>query len=676
MIYHSAASVSPMRRLPPAPPRCLLLPPPPSSTHSSPHSSPHSSTQISRHFHHLAPTVSRAGPGRSRGRLCGLSTPSPARHLSSSPPSCAQKSPHTAAHSHSTKAFSTSGLNSHTKSVAPAAATRAAFSRALPDCLRWDLSEASQKLQSGQVTSRELTEACLQQIENSHAALNCFVAVSKDEALQQADRSDQRRKAGQSQGPLDGVPLAIKDNFTTQGVRTTAASKILSNFVPPYDATPVARLRQAGAVLLGKTNMDEFGMGSFTDKSIFGQTVNPYSYSTLYSGDLLSAGGSSGGSAAAVASFCCYGALGSDTGGSVRLPASYCGLVGVKPTYGTTSRHGLIAYGSSFDVPGVLCRSVEDAALLLGAIYGADHANDSTSREGPPIVPPSVSHIARQQLKGLKVGVPKALFAEDISEAVLEVWLSALDQLKACGLSPQFIKWPSFELALPAYYTLVQAEAASNLSRYDGIRYGLNVDPATLSASQTGPDDDWAGTASQPDHTDQEQEQDEQGGREQEAGMLDSQTLHRLITANRTHGFGREVQKRILGGTYVLSAAHYSQYISKAQSVRRQLLAEYEQLFKQEGLVALATPTALTPALSFEQIRASSAANPISDYLNDALTVSANLAGLPALSVPAGTCKTTGLPLGLQLTGATLGENVLLAIARLLESTQPRTAPF
>ncbi len=437
--------------------------------------------------------------------------------------------------------------------------------------------------------------------------LNAFLTETPERALADAARSDERLARGTPR-PLEGVPLAVKDNYCTRGIRTTAASRILERFVPPYESTVSQKVWDAGCALLGKTNMDEFAMGSSTAASAFGPTVNPHR-ATGEARDRVP-GGSSGGSAAAVAARGAPGALGSDTGGSVRQPASFCGVVGLKPTYGRCSRYGLIAYASSLDQPGPIARDVADAAVLLAAIAGHD-PRDSTSLPEP--VPDYESAVGRS-IKRCKIGIPKEYRLEGLRADVCRAWDDGAARLKDAGCELVEVSLPLSRYALPAYYIIAMAEASSNLARYDGVRYG----------------------------------------RRTEGGSLED-----LYAETRSAGFGPEVKRRILLGTYTLSAGYYDAYYKKAQQVRGLIKRDFDRVF--ETVDALLYPTSPIPAFPLGD--ESFAADPVALYLIDVFTITVNLVGAPAISIPSAVPSDEGLPLGLQLVAPALGEARLIELA-------------
>ncbi len=472
------------------------------------------------------------------------------------------------------------------------------------------LADARIGLNRGDFTSVELTEAHLRAIERRRF-LNAFITETPEVAIAQAHASDRRRRAGQV-GAMEGLPIAIKDIFCTEGLLTTAASHILDGFRPPYEATVSARLRAAGAVTLGKTNMDEFAMGSSNMTSYYGSVLNPWQRHSAPEIKLVP-GGSSGGSAAAVAARLCLAAMGTDTGGSIRQPSSYCGIVGLKPTYGRCSRWGLIAFASSLDQAGPMTRTIRDSALMLGAMSGYD-SKDSTSAQVPV---PDFEEALTGEIHGLKVGVPCEYRSEGLSPEIVALWDQGIRWLKAAGAESIEISLPHTQYALATYYILAPAEASSNLARYDGVRYGLRK----------------AGNSS----------------------------LNDMYMQTRAAGFGQEVQRRVLIGTYVLSAGYYDAYYLKAQKVRTLIIRDFQQAFKTVDVIL--TPTAPTPAFAMgEQMD-----DPIIMYLNDIFTVPTSLAGLPGLSVPAG-LSPEGLPLGLQIIGRPFDEQTVLKVGGVLET--------
>jgi len=462
------------------------------------------------------------------------------------------------------------------------------------------LAQLAAALRSREVSSVELTQYCLDRIARLDDELNAFITVTAEQALMQAAAADQRIADGEA-SPLTGLPIAHKDIFCTAGVKTSCASKMLDNFISPYDATVVARLERAGAVMLGKTNMDEFAMGSSNETSYYGPVHNPWDHA-------LVPGGSSGGSAAAVAARLVPGATGTDTGGSVRQPAALVGITGLKPTYGRVSRYGMIAFASSLDQAGTLTRSAADAALMLGVMAGHDE-RDSTSLADP--VPDYAAEL-EQAWDGLTIGVPENFFDAGLDQNNAACVRQALGELEKLGAKLKRIELNNVHLSVPAYYVVAPAEASSNLSRFDGVRFGFRS--------------------------------------EQQSG-----NLAEFYERNRGEGFGAEVKRRILTGTYVLSAGYYDAYYLQAQKVRQLISDDFARAFAEVDLVA--GPTTPTPAFSLGQ----KSNDPIQMYLNDIYTIGANLAGLPAISVPCGFVE--ALPVGLQLIGPHLSETVLLRTA-------------
>ena len=468
---------------------------------------------------------------------------------------------------------------------------------------RLTIHEARDLLGRGEISSAELTRSCLDRIDGVEDRVKAFVTVGRDGALEQARRADDRRATSGST-PLAGVPMQIKDVMCTKGIRTTCSSRMLENFVPTYSATAVERLYACDAVLLGKGNMDEFAMGSSTENSAFFPSHNPWDLGRV-------PGGSSGGGAAAVAAGEAIYALGSDTGGSVRQPASFCGVVGMKPTYGLVSRFGLIAFASSLDQIGPLTKDVTDCALVLNAIAGHD-PNDSTSipRERPDYVQALTGDI-----KGLRVGVPKEYFIEGMDDGVRGALTEAISVLEALGASLEEVSLPSTPYALACYYIIAPSECSANLARYDGVKYGFSYQ--------------------------------------------DTENMWEAMERTRQHGFGAEVKRRIMLGTYALSAGYYDAYYLKAQKVRTVIRREFEETFQRYD--ALVTPTSPTVAFRLGE----KTGDPVQMYLSDVYTVPVNVAGLPAVSVPCGLAG--GLPVGMQLIGPALSEPTLLRIAHAYE---------
>jgi aspartyl-tRNA(Asn)/glutamyl-tRNA(Gln) amidotransferase subunit A len=462
--------------------------------------------------------------------------------------------------------------------------------------------ELRDDIATGKVSAVDACGAALERIRSSNATLNAFNHVAADRAIERAAAIDRQRATGAALGPLAGVPIALKDNLCVHGMRTTASSKILDTFVPPYDATVVGRLEAAGAVIVGKTNCDEFAMGTSNENSAYGPVRNPWNTDAV-------PGGSSGGSAAAVVARCVPLALGSDTGGSIRTPASFCGVVGLKPTYGRVSRYGLIAFASSLDQIGPITRTVGDAALALTAIAGSDPADATASAE--PV--PDFTKALTGDIRGLRVGVPRAFVSEGVQDDVRRSFDAALETLRAAGATLVDIDLPHARFAIPVYYLVCTAEASSNLARYDGVKYGYRS-PAARDAG-----------------------------------------LKTMYSKTRDEGFGAEVKRRIMLGTYVLSAGYYDAFYLKALQVRTLLRRDYERAFESVDVVAM--PTSPTPPFRLGE----KTADPLQMYLADIFTVSVNLAGLPGISVPCGFAN--GLPLGFQLIGRMFDEATILRAA-------------
>jgi len=470
------------------------------------------------------------------------------------------------------------------------------------------LAEARDALKAKKISSKELTGAFVGALESARP-LNTFITETAEQALLMADRSDQRRAHGEV-GALEGLPLAIKDLFCTKGTRTTAASKILGNFVPPYESTVTQNLWNAGAVMLGKTNMDEFAMGSSNETSHFGPVFNPWR--ARNSNAHLVPGGSSGGSAAAVSSQLCLAATGTDTGGSIRQPAAVTGIVGLKPTYGRCSRWGIVAFASSLDQAGPMTRTVKDAAILLKTMASVDE-KDSTSVDLPV---PDYESLLEGGVKGLKVGIPKEYRIDGMPPEIDALWQKGAAWLKSQGAELVEVSLPHTKYALPTYYIVAPAEASSNLARYDGVRFGYRA-----------------------------------------SGARD---ITELYEKSRGAGFGAEVQRRILIGTYVLSAGYYDAYYARAQKLRTLIARDFTEAF--EKCDVLLTPATPGPAFAVGE----KTSDPVAMYLNDVFTVTVNLAGLPGISVPAGLTE-SALPLGLQLIGKAFDEATLLRAARAVE---------
>jgi aspartyl-tRNA(Asn)/glutamyl-tRNA(Gln) amidotransferase subunit A len=481
----------------------------------------------------------------------------------------------------------------------------------MTDLTSLTLSEARDGLAKKSFTSLELTDAHIAAIEAARA-LNAFVLETPDQARAMAREADARIVKGEG-GPLGGIPLGIKDLFATKGVRTTACSKILDNFVPPYESTVTSQLWRDGAVLLGKLNNDEFAMGSSNETSCFGPVVNPWRRDG--SDTKLVPGGSSGGSASAVAAGLCLGATGTDTGGSIRQPAAFAGIVGMKPTYGRCSRWGIVAFASSLDQAGPFARTVRDSAILMCSMAGHD-PRDTTSVDRP--VPDFEAAIGKS-VKGMKIGIPKEYRLDGMPDEIEKLWTQGGEWLKTAGAELIEVSLPHTKYALPAYYIVAPAEASSNLARYDGVRYGLRVE-----------------------------------GR----NIID------MYEKTRAEGFGAEVRRRVMIGTYVLSAGYYDAYYLRAQKVRTLIKKDFEDCFA-KGVHAILTPA--TPSAAFG-IGEKGGADPVEMYLNDIFTVTVNMAGLPGIAVPAGK-DVQGLPLGLQLIGRPFDEETLFSLGEVIEQS-------
>lgn len=467
-----------------------------------------------------------------------------------------------------------------------------------------------QQLITQERTAVAIAQEYLDRIAQVEPQVKAFLTLTGEQALAAAAQVDAKIARGESIGLLEGIPVGIKDNLCTPGVRTTCGSRILENFVPPYEATVNRKLREAGAIMVGKTNLDEFAMGSSTENSGYHLTANPWDLARV-------PGGSSGGSAAAVAAGECPVALGSDTGGSIRQPASFCGVVGLKPTYGLVSRFGLVAYASSLDQIGPITTTVEDAALVLEAIAGHD-PQDSTSIDRP--VPQYSASLTGELPKKLRVGVIQETFGEGLDPEVAQAVETALDQLRSLGAEVETVSCPRFRYGLPTYYIIAPSEASANLARYDAVKYGIRNDQA--------------------------------------------ENLLEMYTQTRAQGFGSEVKRRIMLGTYTLSAGYYDAYYLKAQQVRTLIKEDFDKAFGQVDL--LISPTAPTTAFKAGE----KTTDPLSMYLSDLMTIPVNLAGLPGLSLPCGFDR-QGLPIGLQLIGPVLGEEKLLQVAHAYEQSTP-----
>ncbi len=463
------------------------------------------------------------------------------------------------------------------------------------------ISELSQMMERGECSSEEITKSVIERIKEVDDKIHAYLWWDGNYALSQAREADERRKKGEGINPLLGIPIALKDIFITKGIPTTCASKILENFIPPFDGTAVAKLKERGAVIVGKLNMDEFAMGSTTEGSAFGPTRNPWALDRI-------PGGSSGGSAAAVASDMCIASLGTDTGGSIRQPASCCGVVGIKPTYGRVSRFGIIAYASSLDQVGPITKTVRDSAILLEAVAGFD-PKDSTS---VPRDVPKYTDALTEEVKGIKIGIPKEYFVEGLDKEVEQAVKDAIALLEKLGAETVEISLPHTEYCIACYYIIAPAEASSNLARYDGVRYGLRVE-------EPGP-------------------------------------ILNMYKATRDQGFGAEVKRRILIGTYTLSAGYYDAYYLKAQKVRTLIRRDFESAFKKCDVII--TPVMPTPPYKLgEKID-----DPLAMYLSDIFTVSCNLAGLPGMSIPCG-FSSDGLPIGMQILANYFEEEKIFKVA-------------
>ena len=468
--------------------------------------------------------------------------------------------------------------------------------------------ELAGQIKSGKTTAVEAMEAVIANIDSKEGELNCYVTFDREAALSAAKEAQKKIEAGELTGPLAGVPIAIKDNMCTEGVLTTCSSKILGNFIPQFSSEAVKRIEEAGAVVIGKTNMDEFAMGSTTETSAYGPTKNPWNTEHV-------PGGSSGGSAAAVAANECFCALGSDTGGSIRQPASYCGVVGMKPTYGTVSRYGLIAYGSSLDQIGPLCKDVTDCATIMEVIASHDK-KDSTSveRKDTDFTSALVDDVA-----GMRIGIPRDYFGEGLDPQVKEAVLSAAEVLKSKGAIVEEFDLSLVEYAIPTYYTIAAAEASSNLERFDGVKYGFRA--------------------------------------------KDYDGLHSMYKKTRSEGFGPEVKRRIMLGSFVLSSGYYDAYYLKALRVKAMIKKAFDEAFAKYDVILGPVAPTTAPKLG------SSLADPIKMYLGDIYTISVNLAGLPDISVPCGK-DDNGLPIGVQLIGDCFNEKKLIQTAYAYEQAR------
>ncbi len=460
--------------------------------------------------------------------------------------------------------------------------------------------ELSELLRKREISSRDIVDDIYDRIEDVEEKVRAYITLTKEEALKQAEEADRRLKENDNVGPLTGIPIAVKDNMCTKGVKTTCASKMLENFIPPYDATVIEKIRQTGMVMLGKTNMDEFAMGSSTENSRFFETRNPWDIERV-------PGGSSGGSAAAVASGEAVLALGSDTGGSIRQPASLCGIVGMKPTYGRVSRYGLISYASSFDQIGTFSRDVRDCALFLSAISGYD-PKDSTSAN---VEVPDYAGSLTGDIKGIKVGLPKEYFGEGLDGSIREAVMNAVKVMEGLGAEIVEVSLPHAEYAIATYYLVATAEASSNLARFDGVKYGHS--------------------------------------------HMGAATVEEMSKLSRQEGFGKEVKRRIMLGTYALSAGYYDAYYLKALKVRTLIRDDFDKAF--EKCDALISPTSPSVAFRFGE----KTENLLEMYMNDIFTVMLNLAGIPGISVPCGLVRE--MPVGIQFIGKAFDEARLLNLA-------------
>lgn len=480
--------------------------------------------------------------------------------------------------------------------------------------------ELAELLAAGRITSVELTTACLDRIEALNPKLNAFLFVDREGALATAAEVDAKRAAGEDLHPLAGVPIALKDNMVTRGIPTTCASKILEGWLPPYDATVVKKIQEAGLPIVGKTNMDEFAMGSSTEHSAYGPTLNPWDMTRI-------PGGSGGGSAAAVAAYMVPLALGSDTGGSIRQPGSVTGTVGAKPTYGQVSRYGLVAMASSLDQIGPVTRTVADAAALTELIAGHDPLDSTSLNEPVPELRRAVeAAVGAKRIEGLKIGVVKELSGEGYQDEVLSAFNATVEALRESGAEVVEVSCPSFDYALAAYYLIMPAEVSSNLARFDGMRYGIRVEPSE------GP-----------------------------------VTAASVMAATREAGFGDEVKRRIILGTHVLSAGYYDAYYGSAQKVRTLIQRDFDRVFGE--IDVLVSPTAPTTAFAFgDKID-----DPMAMYLNDVATIPANLAGVPAMSVP-NAVSSEGLPIGFQIIAPARGDQIMYEVAGLVEALSDEVA--
>ncbi len=487
--------------------------------------------------------------------------------------------------------------------------------------------ELIQSLRAGKVSSVELTTAYLDQIRAHDAQIQAFLHVDRDAALATAKAIDDKRAAGKTLGRLAGLPVAIKDVLCTQGVRTTCASKMLENFVPPYDATVVSKLKQADAVLIGKTNMDEFAMGGSTENSAFHPTRNPWDTARV-------PGGSSGGAAACLAASMAPLSIGTDTGGSIRQPAAFCGVSGLKPTYGRVSRYGLVAFASSLDQIGPMGHTAEDCAILLEVLAGHD-AKDSTSAD---IAAPSYTNDIKQPLAGLKIGIVKEHFGSGLNSEIGAAVQAAVKLYESLGAKVKEVSLPHSKYGIATYYIIAPCEASSNLARYDGVHYGYRCDEKSMLAELTA------------ERADLEKKNDKDGLRKLDNALI------RLYRKSRAEGFGPEVKRRIMLGTFALSAGYSDQFYVKALKVRRLIRGDYDTAFKDVDFIL--GPTTPSPAFKLGE----KTDDPLAMYLEDLYTVVTNLAGIPGMSIPCG-FTSSGLPIGLQLQGRPFEESLLLQAA-------------
>ncbi len=491
----------------------------------------------------------------------------------------------------------------------------------MTDLTSLTIAQARQKLRARELTALELSDAYLAAIESANASFNAYIAVTAEKARKMAARSDQRLATGDA-GALEGIPLGIKDLYATKGVHTQACSHILDGFEPRYESTVTANLWADGAVMLGKLNMDEFAMGSSNETSYYGPVTNPWRAQGSATNTALVPGGSSGGSATAVSAHLCAGATASDTGGSIRQPASFTGTVGMKPTYGRCSRWGMVAFASSLDQAGPIARDVRDAAIMLTSMASSD-VKDTTCVDRPV---PDYEKAIGGSIKGMRIGIPSQYHLDGTPQDIEALWQRGRAWLEEAGAKIVEISLPHTKYALPAYYIVAPAEASSNLARYDGVKYGLRVEGGDITA---------------------------------------------MYEKTRAAGFGEEVKRRVMIGTYVLSAGYYDAYYLRAQKVRTLIKRDFERVFA-DGVDAILTPSTPTAAFAIgdEELHA----DPVKMYLNDIFTVTVNMAGLPGISVPAG-LSDVGLPLGLQLIGRPFDEETLFRTAHVIEQAAGRFTP-